>query len=168
MSTTYSKGNFQRYNELVSVSCDDIPMQWRKLPGESGISHLLFNFENANVFARYHDKQMGNHVFVTEDEFWQLQDNIEWQFSGRILLFFLFFCPISYGFHLWSFILYVVFYFAFVFCVLLSFWWFLRLHKVCEVGWAGSSRSVGLASSGVWLDLTWLVSMLCRDCSMSQ
>lgn len=34
-------------------------------------------------------------------------------------------------------LLYLVFYFTFVFCVLLSFWWFLMLHGVCEVGSVG-------------------------------
>lgn len=86
-TTTYNKSDFKTYSELVSLSCADIPLQWRPIPGDSGLCHLLFAFEHksghTHVYARCHDKTTGNHLFVTHEEFNRIQDNIERQFGGK-------------------------------------------------------------------------------------
>jgi len=41
--SSYSKEDFPAYNDLVSLQCKHIPLQWKQLPSDSGISHLLFD-----------------------------------------------------------------------------------------------------------------------------
>jgi hypothetical protein len=97
-ATAYSGSDFQQYNALTSLTCKDIPMEWKELSGGSGIYHLMFNFRHTQVFARYHDKGTGQLHFVTYEDFYRCQDNVQRQFAGKIslslslsLLLFLFF-----------------------------------------------------------------------------
>lgn len=90
--TCFSKEDFPVFSDLVDLSSRDIPMEWAPLPGDSGISHLFFNFEFTRGFARCHDKQNGNHIFVTQEEYNRVQDNVQRQFSGKFVFFFLNVC----------------------------------------------------------------------------
>lgn len=89
-STAFKKVDFPYYCDLVSLSSSEIPLLWRPLPGDSGICYLLFNFQHAEMFARCHDKETGAHLFVTQETYNRLQDNVERQFSGNFLQFLLF------------------------------------------------------------------------------
>jgi hypothetical protein len=70
------------------LTCEDIPLEWKELSGDSGICHLTFNFGHTQVFAWYHDKETGQSLFVTQEEFYRCQDNVRRQFAGKFLIFF--------------------------------------------------------------------------------
>jgi hypothetical protein len=40
---TFYKSDFQQYSDLTSMRCEDILLEWKELPGGSGICHLMFN-----------------------------------------------------------------------------------------------------------------------------
>ena len=86
--SAYNTVEFSRYIELVQVRSADIPMEWRPLEGDSGISHLVFNCGITVVYARCHDRQTGSKMFVTQEEYNRVQDNVERQFSGEFLFLF--------------------------------------------------------------------------------
>jgi hypothetical protein len=75
-ATAFCKFDFQRYNDLTSMRCEDIPLEWTKLFGGSGICHLMFNFGYTQVFARYHNKETCQSLFVIQEEFNPCQDNV--------------------------------------------------------------------------------------------
>jgi len=90
-STAYSKEDFPKYHDLVTLQCPKIPLQWRELPGNLCISHLLFNLSINEVYTRCHDKATRQHIFVTQQEFYRIQDTVERQFSSTIFHFQIFF-----------------------------------------------------------------------------
>jgi len=73
---TFSKVDFSYYNELISLSSKEIPLEWKPLPRDNNISHLFLNFDITHVFAHCHDKESGVHLFVTHQEFNRVQDTI--------------------------------------------------------------------------------------------
>jgi len=84
---------FKRYQELVSLTCADIPMEWRQME-DHGVAYLVPNLGITQVFARYHCKETGKHLFVTETNFERTQANIQRQFAAKgtyLFFFFLFF-----------------------------------------------------------------------------
>ena len=58
--TAYSTLEFSQYKMLVNVNSADIPLRWRDLDGDSGISHLVFDLGITTVWARCKDPQTGN------------------------------------------------------------------------------------------------------------
>jgi len=64
--SSYNKEDFPSYNELISLQCKHIPLQWKELPGDSSISHLLFDIQSISVeaYGHNHDKQIGQDIFV--------------------------------------------------------------------------------------------------------
>jgi len=63
-SITFNKADSHAYSDLVAMSNKYISLEWSLLLGDSGISHLFFNFQVTRVFARYHNKQSRQHIFV--------------------------------------------------------------------------------------------------------
>jgi len=49
----------------------------KELPGDSRIAHLFFDLSVTTMYARCHDKQTGNHIFVTQQDYHCLQDNVK-------------------------------------------------------------------------------------------
>jgi len=64
IATAFNK-DFPRYNEFVALEWKDIPLAWQELPSDSRISHLHFDSPVTRVYARCHDNQNGEHIFVT-------------------------------------------------------------------------------------------------------
>ena len=95
-STAYSREDFTRYNDLVNLKCDDIPLEWRDLDGNSGVSHLVLNFGVTSIWATCNDKVTGNKIFVTHHDYYRAQDSVEQQFSGIYFFSFasFFFVPV--------------------------------------------------------------------------
>jgi hypothetical protein len=87
-ATAFGESDFPSYSDLTSMRCEDIPLEWKELSGDSGICHLTFNFGHTQVFARYHDKETGQSLFVTQEEFYRYQDNVQRQFAGQFLNYF--------------------------------------------------------------------------------
>jgi hypothetical protein len=46
----------------------------------------MFNFGHTHVFACYHDKGTGQLLFVTYEDFYCCQDNVQRQFASKISL----------------------------------------------------------------------------------
>jgi len=86
-STAYGKEDFLQYCALISLENEDIRMQWRPLPGDSGVSHLVFHFGLTTIYARCHGKEAGAHIFVTHQDFYRAQDTMECQFSCKTQFF---------------------------------------------------------------------------------
>jgi hypothetical protein len=85
--TSYAQADFVRYHELLTLKCEDLRLEWKEVGDNNGISHLLFNFGHTHVFAQCHDKQNGQQMFVTQEEFYRCQDNVERHFAGKFSLF---------------------------------------------------------------------------------
>jgi hypothetical protein len=81
-ATAFYESDFPRYSDLTSMTCEDIPLEWKESSGDSAICHLTFNFGHTQVFARNHDKESGQSLFVTQEEFYRCQDNVQRQFVG--------------------------------------------------------------------------------------
>jgi len=81
-ATAYNKEDFPRYNELISLQCSDIPLHWKELPGDSRVAHLIFDLSLTTVYTRCYNNQNDNYIFVTQQDYHCLQDNIEKQFSS--------------------------------------------------------------------------------------
>jgi hypothetical protein len=117
-ATAYSGSDFQQYNALTSLTCKDIPLEWKELSGGSGLCHLMFNFRHTQVFVCYHDKGTSQPLFVTYEDFYRCQDNVQWQFAGKISL------SLSFLFLFYSFILN---------CMPCFFLFSFTLHCMCAV-----------------------------------
>ena len=82
-SSAFQTVEFARYSEIINLKSADIPLEWRELDGNSGVKHLVFSLGIATVWAQCTDKQTGNRVFVTPEEFNRVQDCVERQFAGE-------------------------------------------------------------------------------------
>ena len=90
LETAYGTVEFSRYKELVNVNSADIPLRWRDLDGDSGISHLVFDLGVATVWARCKDPQTDNQIFVSREDYNRVQDTVERQFCGMCLFLLVF------------------------------------------------------------------------------
>ena len=82
-ATAFKTVEFALYEDLLNLRSAEIPLEWRPLAGDSGISHLVFNLGIATVWARCNDNLTGNLIFVTHEEYYRVQLNVERQFSSK-------------------------------------------------------------------------------------
>jgi len=75
-TSAFLTAKFKRYQELISLICAEIPMEWKQME-EQEVPYLVLNFGITQVFVRCHCKVMEEHLFVTETEFERTQANIQ-------------------------------------------------------------------------------------------
>lgn len=84
--TTYNSHDFTQYSEIVNVEGSNIPLRWQEISGDTTLCHLVFDLNGTTVWARSHDRIVGNYVFVTQPELYCAQESVERQFSSNVTL----------------------------------------------------------------------------------
>ena len=63
--SAFSADDFPQYYDILLMTSCELPLLWNPMPGDSGISHLYFEFEHTRVFSHCHDKSTGEMSYVT-------------------------------------------------------------------------------------------------------
>ena len=84
-ATSFSTSEFKRYQDLISLSCDEILMEWQFMlenTDHAGSTFLVFMFGTTHIYPRCDCKLTAENMYVTEERFLSTQANIQRQFAG--------------------------------------------------------------------------------------